>query len=53
MKYNLYNLLHDLLEEDYSDYAEKHMELCNMILDEEDHNELEDELYDFWKTLEA
>jgi len=25
--------------------------LCEAILDGEDHERLEDELYDFWKTL--
>ena len=51
MKYNLYNLLYNLLEKDYPEYADKHLELCNMILDEEDHGSLEDELHEFWKTL--
>lgn len=51
MKYNLYNLLYNLLEDTDPVHAELHHELCEAILDGEDHERLEDELYDFWKTL--
>ena len=51
MKYNLYNLLYNLLETTDPVHAEMHHELCEAILDGEDHRQLEDELYTFWKTL--
>jgi len=51
MKYNLYNLLHNLLEDTDPVHAEMHHDLCESILNDEDHERLEDELCSFWKTL--
>lgn len=54
MKYNLYRLLAELLRKDYPDMADKHDELCELILCDEDDGkrELEDELVGFWKRLD-
>jgi len=55
MKFNLYNLLSELLFKDYPDWAEKHEDLCEMIREEDNEGkgELEYELNEFWKKLLA
>jgi len=55
MKFNLYNLLSELLFKDYPDWAEKHEDLYEMIREEDNEGkgELEYELNEFWKKLLA
>ena len=54
MKFNLYTLLYDLLENSHPDYAAKHQELIDLIRSDDDTGKknLEDELSEIWKRLD-